>query len=99
MEKVVLYSGNNESGRFYQSEDSKTFCVVRSGVITYDGKLVGEAKFDGSAHENGINAGLVDSPISVVISYDKFWVDGKLLSGDEAAEIGEKAKANSMRYW
>ena len=99
MECVILYSGSNQNGRFYQSEDGNTFCAVRSGIITHSGNIIGEAKFDGSTHEDGINAGLVDMPFSVVISYEKFWIGGKLLSGEEAAEIGEKAKENSIRYW
>ena len=77
--KIVLYPGRNENGEFYQSEDDKTYCIVKSGVIVHDDKLIANAKFDGSTHEKGISAGLADSPISIIVSFDKHWVDGKLI--------------------
>lgn len=94
--KIVLYPGRNESGEFYQSEDGKTYCVVKSGAIVHNDKLIANAKFDGTTHEKGINAGLTDTSYSVVVSYEKNWIGSKLIDASEQSLYDAVEAVNKM---
>lgn len=96
IDQIVLYPGRNESGEFYQSEDGKTYCVVKSGAIVHNDKLIANAKFDGSTHEKGINAGLTDTSYSVVVSYEKNWIGGKLIDASEQSLYDAVDAVNKM---
>lgn len=78
MSQIVLYPGQDENGRFYQSEDGSLFCVIHTGIVSYNERLMGEATFEDGSHEAGIQNVLHGTGIKVNVSNEKQWVDGVL---------------------
>lgn len=93
MEKIILYAGPN----IYQSEDRKTYCVVDSRTIVHNDKVIGEAQFQGDTHENAINRGLENSCLSVVVSYDKLWINAKLVDSHSHNSVIGKTREGMTR--